>query len=314
LAPPPKGQTLTSHQRAFAEAWIAAQKAGKDLPSADIAAAAGYSGDRDTLGAIGRKTIRNPAVLQYLREATAEILDAATFRAALAVHQIAAEAKSERVRADAALRLLAGRGLLLSDASAGASGPALVLNLHLPGTPLPQAETARPVIDGTAGPAEPERSRIEGEHALAVTIGAAHEPEGGAGGGGGGFRDDEGRGGGSAHGSPPITSGVGEGGGGKVTGEGGLSGKNPGSENPSGRKVRADKGKSHKRHPGSKPIGRPKKPKKRKPMSAEAKARASAALKARWAERGPEAREAARARLVATKARVAAAKAGGEGS
>jgi hypothetical protein len=302
MAPPRKGQALTTLQRALADAWIEAQALAEPPPLAALAELAGYRGTPESLRVIGSRTLRLPAVMDYLRDRTQEMLRHSGVRAALAVQELIGSPKvSARVRSDTSLRLLAGLGMLAPDTHGGGSGsgPALVVNLILPdgaAAPLTQAASEARVIEGKAEDASGEAFRDEEGGALTVRLAGpvvATACEGGGGGGGGGFRDEGRGGGGAAHGSPALTSGGGE----VVTVERGEGRKFSGSKKSGGRR-------------GPKPGhgGRPKKVKR----SLEWRAKKAAEMKARH-EADPSLRERARERMRALRARQKAAKEEGAG-
>lgn len=155
---------LTTRQRAFADAWVAAKREGVELTGAEVAIAAGYSGDDNSLRVTASRTLAHPRVREYLVSKAREMLQEGAVDVALTLRKLTTSAKSERVRADTAARLATGLGLI--DGEHGERGPAVVMQIIMPeGTGAALAQYAQrqqqpKVIQGIA---EPTHSLAKGE-------------------------------------------------------------------------------------------------------------------------------------------------------
>lgn len=161
---------LSPHRLAFAEAYIKAKLAGADFTHRDIALAAGYRGTPNALDVTASRVIRDPHVLAYMRTRALELMREGAIDAAIALRELTAQRDDKRARLDAA-RLLGGAIGLMAPEQALGGGPALVINLHLPGTMATQPGADARVIEGTLGDAGGDRSRVEGAGRLAVQLG-----------------------------------------------------------------------------------------------------------------------------------------------
>lgn len=157
-------QRLTERQQRFADYWIAAKKAGSDFTTADIAKAAGYNGDQDTLYVSASRTLALPHVREYLHSKAREHLRDGAFDVALTLRSLSTGARSERVRADVASRLAVG--LQLIDGEQADRGPAVAIQIVFKtdaGALLAQSATVHAEPQAIRHVEQAERSLDEGE-------------------------------------------------------------------------------------------------------------------------------------------------------
>ena len=117
---------LTDMQRRFADMWAEALASGVKFSNQDIAKAAGYGGDDESLRVAASRTLHHPKVREYLHSKARHYLRGQAFPAAVTLAKLMDD-KSARVRADIATRLATGLGLI--EGERGADGPAVAVQI-----------------------------------------------------------------------------------------------------------------------------------------------------------------------------------------
>lgn len=126
--PPQDTQRLTAQQKNFADLWVQAKTDNLPLTHAEIAKAAGYTGQTDNaLYVQACRTLRSPAVRAYLQARAKDVLADGQLGAAATLARLSSQAVSERVQADTAYRLAVGTGLLAPEGQAGSGSVVLQL-------------------------------------------------------------------------------------------------------------------------------------------------------------------------------------------
>lgn len=160
-----KGETrLTDRQKRLADMWMAAKVAGADFNTADLAEAAGYSGNKDALYVAASRTLALPYVREYLHSKAREHLMDGAVDVAITLRTLSTKAVSERVRADTAARL--ATGLRLIDSEQADRGPAVAIQIVFKtdaGALLAQSATVQAEPQAIRHIEQEERSLDEGE-------------------------------------------------------------------------------------------------------------------------------------------------------